>query len=495
MTDLHQTLPDFSCQPYSHLLPSLDRNLITTTDLLTLDAIEVSKRAQLPVAGIRKLTRAVLSALQSDLGLGHDGPAEGGDTQSGGSRRRSHLRENGPTLASRWSIISTLDESIDIALGGGIPTGYVTEITGESGVGKTLFLMTLLLSAQLPAPRGLSKSSLYITTEHPLPTPRLNQLLRTHPGLSDLQEPPNLNNILSIYTSDLESQEHILHYQLPVAIQRHNVGLVVLDSVAANFRAEFDQVGSAAALACRSSQLIRLGALLRDVAKDNDIAVVVANQVSDRISPITKPVSGLITSSAPPSSLTSSSATTTTTGHAAATPTRNPLSLDHQQRWFTGWGSSPPALPQHPTEQNLKTPALGPTWALQLSARIALYKTPVYTRTRTRTRPPTTTTTTTTTINMAEEARDDDSTWETEIHAWKRELKVVFAPWVQGGDGTGVGFQILKEGIRGIGVAVAAEVEDEENEVDQLETGGVAGGGGGGGGEVEPAARAKQPQS
>jgi DNA repair protein RAD57 len=31
----------------------------------------------------------------------------------------------------RWSAISTLDDAMDMALGGGIPTGYVTEVTGE----------------------------------------------------------------------------------------------------------------------------------------------------------------------------------------------------------------------------------------------------------------------------------------------------------------------------------------------------------------------------
>jgi DNA repair protein RAD57 len=48
MTDLLQVLPDLDSKPYSHLLPSLDRALITTNDLLTLDAADVAKRAQLP---------------------------------------------------------------------------------------------------------------------------------------------------------------------------------------------------------------------------------------------------------------------------------------------------------------------------------------------------------------------------------------------------------------------------------------------------------------
>jgi DNA repair protein RAD57 len=32
---------------------------------------------------------------------------------------------------SGWNCISTLDEKLDAALGGGIPPGYLVEITGE----------------------------------------------------------------------------------------------------------------------------------------------------------------------------------------------------------------------------------------------------------------------------------------------------------------------------------------------------------------------------
>ena len=35
--DLLQVLPGFDTKPYSHILPSLDKALITTNDLVTLD--------------------------------------------------------------------------------------------------------------------------------------------------------------------------------------------------------------------------------------------------------------------------------------------------------------------------------------------------------------------------------------------------------------------------------------------------------------------------
>ena len=151
----------------------------------------------------------------------------------------------------------------------------------SSGAGKTQLLLTLLLASQLPPPHGLSRSAVYISTEAPLATNRLTQLLASHPALASLPDTdkPSLKRILSIQTPDLESQEHILRYQLPVAIAKHDVGLVVLDSVAANYRAEFDKDGTRhgpASMAKRGAQLVQLGALLRHIARSHQVAVVVA---------------------------------------------------------------------------------------------------------------------------------------------------------------------------------------------------------------------------
>jgi DNA repair protein RAD57 len=123
MTDLLQVLPDdFDTKPYSHLLPSLDKALITTNDLLTLDAADVAKRAQLPAGELRKLADAVVAALHRQLGLGRQEPP--GNAFLSGSSNPAHS-------GTRWSCISTLDEKLDAALGGGIPPGYLVEVTGE----------------------------------------------------------------------------------------------------------------------------------------------------------------------------------------------------------------------------------------------------------------------------------------------------------------------------------------------------------------------------
>lgn len=119
MTDLLSVLPNLPTTSFGNIIPSLERNHITVADLLTLDAVDVAKRAQLPAREIRRLTGAVLEALHLDLS------PDTADTNG------PKLASTGTGLAAQWSTISLLDDTLDAALGGGIPTGYITEIVGE----------------------------------------------------------------------------------------------------------------------------------------------------------------------------------------------------------------------------------------------------------------------------------------------------------------------------------------------------------------------------
>lgn len=311
----------------------------------------------------------------------------------------------------------------------------VSDLT--SGAGKTQFLLTLLLASQLPPPVGLARSAIYISTEAALATTRLTQLLSTHPSLASLppQDKPSLSRVLSIQTPDLESQEHILRYQLPVAVKKHNVGLVVLDSVAANFRAEFDKDGSrngAASMGKRSAQLVQLGALLREIARKDNIAVVVANQVADRFIQPPNP------SSEPSSRTTSTNSQPNSTAHdrtvgQSTKPERSlvlspdPLTLDHQQCWFTGWGDN-----QSDPLHTLKTPSLGVVWTNQIACRIALIKKPVMAS-----RP----------LLVTVDGKEEWNEEEYHIAKWRRWFKVVFAPWAPPSQGRGVEYEVLRSGV------------------------------------------------
>ncbi|KXL42705.1 MAG: hypothetical protein FE78DRAFT_126049, partial [Acidomyces sp. 'richmondensis'] len=413
MTNLLTVLPDFDAKQYTHILPSLEKAQISIADLLTLDAVDVAKRAQVPSGEVRRLTDNVIDSLRA------------------GTNGSSHRSCDGNHLINSGEVVSTLDDTLDGLLNGGIATGHVTELVGESAAGKTQVLLTLLLSAQLSAPYGLSKGALYVSTEAPLQTTRLSQILRGHPKLKSVgaQGRPSLNRIQSTHIHDLEAQDHILRFQVPVIIKRHDIGLLVIDSIAANYRSEFDKgnarKSAAASISRRSKQVAQLGALLRAIAQEHNVAVVVSNQVADRFTTMIEPASqGAIStpkmqSSRPDtpshgcmsqSSLLSQHLPLSNPSDTLAfLTTDDPLALDHQQCFFTGWGDD-----SHVT--NLKTPTLGITWTNQLSTRIALLKYPI--------------------------TGTDGS-----VLSWKRTFKVVFSAWCRTGT---AGFEITEGGVSAV---------------------------------------------
>lgn len=125
MTDLLHVVPDLDVSQYSHILPSLEKALISSTDLLTLDVLDIAKRAHVPLAEVRRLADEVLRELHAQLHVDRSPPADKSSDSSdnngvpGGNKHDSSVR------------ISTLDPGLDIALGGGFCAGRLSEVTGE----------------------------------------------------------------------------------------------------------------------------------------------------------------------------------------------------------------------------------------------------------------------------------------------------------------------------------------------------------------------------
>lgn len=116
MTDLLTILPDFAGAPFASIFPSLERAGIRVADLLTLEPVDVAKQAQLPAAQVRRLADALRDALLQ--------PAPNPDP----SRVTPASLQS---VHSRWHQISCLDDGLDAALAGGVPSGLLTEFTGE----------------------------------------------------------------------------------------------------------------------------------------------------------------------------------------------------------------------------------------------------------------------------------------------------------------------------------------------------------------------------
>lgn len=140
MTNLLTVLPDFDVADFTHIIPSLERALVSTADLLSLDALDVAKRAQVPPGEVKKLAQAVLDGLHADIS---QQPERGQDLD-----RRPGV-DSARDFADRWTTITTLVDSLDFALGGGIARGHLTEIVGERWVCFKCFVSSTFLTCTL----------------------------------------------------------------------------------------------------------------------------------------------------------------------------------------------------------------------------------------------------------------------------------------------------------------------------------------------------------
>lgn len=130
MTDLHDVVPTLDVKPFSHIIPSLEKALVTTSDLLTIEALDLAKRAQVPLAEVKRLADLVLRSLHGHIRAKRDEEDEfwsGATEEHGGNGEQAA----GIFKVATHSCISTLDDVLDAGLGGGFPVTYLSEITGE----------------------------------------------------------------------------------------------------------------------------------------------------------------------------------------------------------------------------------------------------------------------------------------------------------------------------------------------------------------------------
>lgn len=314
----------------------------------------------------------------------------------------------------------------------------------QSAVGKTQLVLGLLLSCQLPPPQGLRRPAIYISTEDHLNTGRLLQILDSHPLYDSLGPPerPSLDLIHTFTAHDFQAQQKALHV-LPVVLQKTGAGLLVIDSVAANYRAEF-KTTDIRGLADRAIELVRLGSALKHIAQEYNVAVVVTNQVSERFDDArTLPDRIRSSSSATP---LSSSPILSSMRHALLQSTFKSdrdkvMSLDFQQQFFTGWGGEG----SEPHDQ-LKTPALGLMWANQLCARVVLKMESEYT------------------MKLASRSVSDRVVGKGKK---RRFLQLVFAPWTEP-QARATEYELLPHGLAAIAEDAFGRVEQGDEETDEF---------------------------
>ncbi|CAH3110472.1 unnamed protein product [Porites lobata] len=196
--------------------------------------------------------------------------------------------------------IVTFCEQLDDMLGGGVPVGKITEFCGAPGVGKTQIGMQLAVDVQIPDEfGGLNGEAIYIDTEGSFIVERVLDIadaavkhMQHIVQSADMDETERslqteamktfqVENILSkIYVFRCHDYMQLiaLSHVLPEFLADHSkVKLIVVDSIAFQFRHDFDD------LALRTRLLNGLAQSFIKMACENHLAVVFMNQMTTRV--------------------------------------------------------------------------------------------------------------------------------------------------------------------------------------------------------------------
>jgi len=168
--------------------------------------------------------------------------------------------------------ITTSCEAFDEILGGGIESQCITEFYGEYGSAKTQISHQLAVNVQLPEDAGgMDRSAVYIDTEDTFTPERVEQMAES----KDL-DPEEVLEDIHVARAFNSDHQVLLAEEAQDICQENDIGLVVVDSLTAQFRSDYVGRGE---LAERQQKLNKhMNTLLR-LANSHNAAVVVTNQV------------------------------------------------------------------------------------------------------------------------------------------------------------------------------------------------------------------------
>lgn len=178
-------------------------------------------------------------------------------------------------LERRRSIgkVQTGSATLDELMGGGFETQAIVELYGEFGSGKTQIVHQLAVNVTLPPEQGgLGAETIYIDTENTFRPDRIQQM-----ALGKGLDPAEVLRKIHIGRAYNSHHQMLLVDKAKDVAREHKIGLIVVDSLTAHFRAEYIGRGT---LADRQSKLnVHMHALLR-FGDLNNALVAVTNQVS-----------------------------------------------------------------------------------------------------------------------------------------------------------------------------------------------------------------------
>ncbi|KAJ3550775.1 hypothetical protein NM688_g5001 [Phlebia brevispora] len=292
----------------------------TVKDLLVLSVQDLAKRCRITYPDAQNIVDTVCEDLASQL----------------------PLRTLDDPESCRDQTFTTGDRLLDEALGGGVRTGKLWEIVGQSAAGKSQLCMQMLLSVQLPSSLGgISGAACLLSTSWTLPTNRLLQIIDSHPNFSDSL--CSLSDIHTVKTPTIPALLHVLTNEFPNLIGELEkqpfakpVKLLIIDALTELFHSDIHV--STETLTERSRNLAEISSVLHRLAHTYNIAVIVVNEVVDVID--RGPPSGVLA---------------------------HEVIYQDQARFFNRADSIP--------GENQREAALGLSWANQVNARIMLSRT------------------------------------------------------------------------------------------------------------------------
>lgn len=313
MADFSTCFPDSDLQfrdDYQDLFDSFYQNGIMSADLLTMSKEEIVNASGRSIVQIKKFLHDFEQQANT---LRLKKPLSGFESR----RKQCEMIQFDVPIVSETThdpddpLFQPISERNDklINMLGGLPLGSITEVVGQSAVGKSHFLMQLSATVQM---RHTKRKALYISTEKTgLATSRLSRIVqRTNRDFQALQlaiheknktlnpsdSPNNTPNLRSISTDNIFTFKatdgvellHVLQYQVPILIKRFDIGLLIIDSIAGPYRGlDVRQNNNNKSLnddeKANVDSFVETLDTIRSIARNQHIAVALANQVKDRI--------------------------------------------------------------------------------------------------------------------------------------------------------------------------------------------------------------------
>ncbi len=171
--------------------------------------------------------------------------------------------------------ITTGSAELDALIGGGLETQSITEVYGKMASGKSQWCFQTAVTVQLPKERGgLEGACLYIDSENSFRPERVIQIAKR----LELDVDTVLKNI---YVARAYNADHqmILAEKTADMIKEKNIRLIIVDSLMAQFRAEYVGRGT---LSERQQKLNKHLRVLQKLAEMYNVTVLVTNQVMSR---------------------------------------------------------------------------------------------------------------------------------------------------------------------------------------------------------------------